>query len=257
MATKIDNLVRSSSGGKYPPFMLKALVDLDDFLKHQHEDKEAKKKLNALNAKALTAMKQKLRKFMKNYEQAIEEWRKNPVADEETVEEGSTEESESESEAETAPKKPAAAKHAFMKKSKFLKQAESSSEESEEEETQSEDESSSSEDEKGANRWRKSTATAAATAKKSAQKQKPAVAAAKSAAATSETDEEFTTVARGKKQQQKKAVAAEPQVTPQNLNEKLREILEARGKKVFYFNPGILIGITIILNYRELIVLNK
>ena len=57
---KGQNIIRQSG---YPPFYLNALVQLEAFLNKIHDDKEAKKKLNALNAKAITAMKQKLKKL--------------------------------------------------------------------------------------------------------------------------------------------------------------------------------------------------
>jgi hypothetical protein len=58
-----------------PKMAIRALGELEDFLKVLHEDKDKKKKMNAINAKAMTAMKQKVRKYNKQYESAIEAWR--------------------------------------------------------------------------------------------------------------------------------------------------------------------------------------
>jgi translation initiation factor 3 subunit C len=52
-----------------PPFFIKTLLSLETSLNNAiAKEKEAKKKMNATNAKALTAMKQKVKKAQKEYE---------------------------------------------------------------------------------------------------------------------------------------------------------------------------------------------
>lgn len=55
-----------------PSFYIRTLLSLDESLGSAiAREKEAKKKMNATNAKALTAMKQKVKKALKEYEQEI------------------------------------------------------------------------------------------------------------------------------------------------------------------------------------------
>jgi hypothetical protein len=62
-------------GNQTPTFYIRALVNLEDALKEAAE-KDAKKKMNATNAKAFNVMKQKIRKNNKEHEEDIEEYRK-------------------------------------------------------------------------------------------------------------------------------------------------------------------------------------
>ena len=60
---------------KVPSFYIKTLVSLVGSLNNAiAKEKEAKKKMNALNAKALTAMKQKLKKTNKELEAEIKKY---------------------------------------------------------------------------------------------------------------------------------------------------------------------------------------
>lgn len=52
-----------------PPFFMRTLVNLESSLNAAvSKEKEAKKKMNASNARALTAMKQKVKKVIKEFE---------------------------------------------------------------------------------------------------------------------------------------------------------------------------------------------
>ncbi|CAM0136459.1 Translation initiation factor 3 subunit c [Umbelopsis sp. WA50703] len=140
-----------------PKFYIKCLVDLEDFLQEAgQKEKAAKKKMNANNAKAMNAMKQKLKKNNKAHEDKMAQYRKDPDSLEE-------------------PAAPIVTK-VSKKKSAFLADSDS------------EDES-----------------------------------AAASTSAAQEVDDGFTTVGKGGK--------AVVEITSENLLQKLREVLEARGKK--------------------------
>lgn len=58
-----------------PPFYIRTLISLEAGLNAAlAREKEAKKKMNASNARALTAMKQKVRKTVKEYEKEIRQY---------------------------------------------------------------------------------------------------------------------------------------------------------------------------------------
>lgn len=58
-----------------PPFYIRTLISLEAALNAAlAKEKEAKKKMNASNARALTAMKQRVRKTVKEYEKEIKQY---------------------------------------------------------------------------------------------------------------------------------------------------------------------------------------
>jgi len=58
-----------------PSFVIKSLVNLEASVNSTIlKEKEAKKKMNPSNAKALTAMKQKIKKSMKEYEVDVKKY---------------------------------------------------------------------------------------------------------------------------------------------------------------------------------------
>jgi len=63
---------QSNAAEPIPPFFLKTLTSLEDSLNAAlAKEKEAKKKMNAVNARALNSMKQKVKKSMKEYEKEM------------------------------------------------------------------------------------------------------------------------------------------------------------------------------------------
>jgi len=58
-----------------PAFYVRTLVHLESSVNNTlSKEKEAKKKMNASNAKALTAMKQKIKKAIKEYENDVKKY---------------------------------------------------------------------------------------------------------------------------------------------------------------------------------------
>ncbi|KAF5900759.1 eukaryotic translation initiation factor 3 subunit C, partial [Clarias magur] len=115
-----------------PKFYVRLLADLEDYLNQLWEDKEGKKKMNKNNAKALSTLRQKIRKYNRDFETEINTYKENPEqsADEEEEKEEAGSGMSSDSEDEGAGKSGA---KSFLKKkpaaepapdaSKFLKGA--------------------------------------------------------------------------------------------------------------------------------------
>ncbi|KAJ8245872.1 hypothetical protein GJAV_G00261210 [Gymnothorax javanicus] len=83
-----------------PPFYIRLLADLEDYLNQLWEDKEGKKKMNKNNAKALSTLRQKIRKYNRDYETEIANYKENPEQSAEEEEEKDEGESGSSSESE-------------------------------------------------------------------------------------------------------------------------------------------------------------
>ncbi|KAF9047253.1 eukaryotic translation initiation factor 3 domain-containing protein [Panaeolus papilionaceus] len=83
-STEFDKLVRliqrqHNLSEPVPSHFIKTLINLETSIAGTlQKEKEAKKKMNASNAKALTAMKQKIKKSMKEYESDIKKYQQDP-----------------------------------------------------------------------------------------------------------------------------------------------------------------------------------
>ncbi|KAF9461334.1 eukaryotic translation initiation factor 3 subunit 8 N-terminus-domain-containing protein [Collybia nuda] len=86
ISNEFDKLVRliqrqHNLSEPVPPFYVRTLVGLESSLSIAvAKEKEAKKKMNATNAKALTAVKQKVKKAIKEYEQDVKRFQEDPEA---------------------------------------------------------------------------------------------------------------------------------------------------------------------------------
>ena len=74
-----------------PTFYVRELVDIDDYIKKMWEDKDFRKKLKKDQSKALTTLRQRLKKYFNAEEnpevvKKMESYRENPVPSEEEVE---------------------------------------------------------------------------------------------------------------------------------------------------------------------------
>ncbi|KAI0358603.1 eukaryotic translation initiation factor 3 subunit 8 [Trametes cingulata] len=86
ISNEFDKLIRmvqrqQNVSEPVPPFFIRTLANLENSLSAAvAKDKESKKKMNASNARALTAMKQKVKKISKEYERELKRFQEDPEA---------------------------------------------------------------------------------------------------------------------------------------------------------------------------------
>ncbi|CAD6239672.1 GSCOCG00008755001-RA-CDS [Cotesia congregata] len=96
--TRALPVVAKEEGGLTPRFFLRCLVEMEDFINELWEDREGRKNMSKHNSKALGSLRQKLRKYNKDFEEEIAKFRENPEQDDEEEEDKPKEDSESEDE---------------------------------------------------------------------------------------------------------------------------------------------------------------
>ncbi|XP_058460133.1 eukaryotic translation initiation factor 3 subunit C [Malaya genurostris] len=95
--TKVEN-------GITPRFVIRALAELEDFINEVWEDRDGRKNLSKNNSKSLGALRQKFRKYIKEFESELKKFRESPdAADDDEEEEEKKDEEESEDEQVVAP----------------------------------------------------------------------------------------------------------------------------------------------------------
>ncbi|XP_006896687.1 PREDICTED: eukaryotic translation initiation factor 3 subunit C-like [Elephantulus edwardii] len=241
-----------------PRFYIRILADLEDYLNELWEDKEGKKKMNKNNAKALSTLRQKIRKYNRDFESHITSYKQNPEQSADEDAEKNEEDSEGSSDEDEDEEGISAA--AFLKKKseapssdsrKFIKKVEDEDEDSEdsddEEEwdTDSTSSSSDSEEEEGkqaapASRFLKKAPTTEED-KKAAEKKREDKAKKKHDRKSKRLDEEEEDNEGGEWErvrggmplvkEKPKMFAKGTEITHAVVIKKLNEILQARGKK--------------------------
>ncbi|KAI3649510.1 hypothetical protein MP228_005142 [Amoeboaphelidium protococcarum] len=220
----LNNIIRDHG---YPRLFLQCLLDLDAYAKDILGQDSKQSSLNSADQKSVVAIKTKVRKVMQPLEDEIASYKASGASSRQM---DSSESEEETSADELAPKKKQSGGNAFFKS---VSETESEDEEEETEEEESdEDESVQKDSQKQdggiASRWKKTTSTtpsafaktpSAAPAKKTKQVTKPSAAAQKPEEGGDQ------------KQQQQQPEKKVEELTPENLYERLRILLESRGKK--------------------------
>lgn len=75
---KVKTVLDKESDGKTPRFLIKCLVELEDFVEQCWEDRERRKNMNKNNSKSLSSLRQKLRKYNKSIQSEIDSYREAP-----------------------------------------------------------------------------------------------------------------------------------------------------------------------------------
>ncbi|KFM61367.1 Eukaryotic translation initiation factor 3 subunit C, partial [Stegodyphus mimosarum] len=91
--TKARPVIEKEENGNIPKFYIRCLVELEDFITDCWEDKEGRKNMSKNNSKFLATLRQKLRKYNKDFETEIANYRKNPDAEDEEREDEEEQES--------------------------------------------------------------------------------------------------------------------------------------------------------------------
>ncbi|CAB3359522.1 Hypothetical predicted protein [Cloeon dipterum] len=76
-------VIAKEESGVTPRFYVRILAELDDFINEVWEDKDGRKNMNKNNSKSLGSMRQKLRKYIKDFEKELTTFREAPDGDDE------------------------------------------------------------------------------------------------------------------------------------------------------------------------------
>lgn len=97
-------VIMKEENGVTPRFYVRALAELEDFINEVWEDREGRKNLSKNNSKALGQLRQKFRKYVKDYESDLAKFRESPDEEDEPEEEKVEEASEESEDEQPAPK---------------------------------------------------------------------------------------------------------------------------------------------------------
>lgn len=97
-------VIAKEEKGVTPRFIIRAIVELEDFISEVWDDKDGRKNLSKNNSKSLGTLRQKFRKYIKDFDVELKKFRESPdAADDDEEEEEKKDDSESEDEQIIAP----------------------------------------------------------------------------------------------------------------------------------------------------------
>ncbi|KAF2359074.1 Eukaryotic translation initiation factor 3 subunit C [Trinorchestia longiramus] len=233
-------VIEKEDGGKIPRFYIRCLVELEDYLNTIWEDKDGRKKMNKNNAKGLATMRQKLRKYVKEFEGEMKSFRENPDVGDSEEEEDDVGDLDQASDGEEDSLGPAA-----FKKETSVTSADSRSavkveagDDADDEDDFSDwgtdsDESSSDSDMGGAVPLREKFLKKTVTREDEETKKKHRSERKKEPKAPKESDGGWETVKKGSviPTEKPKMFGKDDEINIKTVTNKLNEIIAARGKK--------------------------
>lgn len=236
--TKALRVITKEENGVTPRFYIRCLAELEDFINEVWEDRDGRKNLSKNNLKSLGTLRQKVRKYIKDFEVDMKKFREAPDA--ESEEEVQKVESESESEDEDV-KKPAPVMKAaaFKKEEKAPKpvKADDDSDSSVDWGSSDDSETESSEDENAYTSIREKFLKKQPTDKEDKyterdEKKKEKKVKERNLQKKKEEDDEegWETVTKGSLVEKPKMFAKDAEINEELVLNKLLEIMSARGK---------------------------
>lgn len=234
--TKALRVILKEEGGITPRFYIRCLAELEDFINEVWEDREGRKNLSKNNLKSLGTLRQKVRKYIKDFEVDMKKFREAPDA--ESEEEVQKVESDLESEDEDLKKPAIISKVAtFKKEEKAPKpiKADDDSDSSVDWGSSGDSESESSEDENVYASIREKFLKKQPTDKEDKydkdEKKKEKKVKEKTQKKKEDDDEEgWETVTKGSLVEKPKMFAKDAEIDETLVLNKLQEIVSARGK---------------------------
>lgn len=97
-------VIMKEENGVTPRFYVRALAELEDFINEVWEDRDGRKNLSKNNSKAFGPLRQKFRKYIKDFEADLAKFRESPDEEDEPEEEKVEVESEDSEDEKPAPK---------------------------------------------------------------------------------------------------------------------------------------------------------
>lgn len=76
--TKAQPIILKEENGVIPKFVVRSLAELETFINQTWEDKDGRKNMSKNNGKSLSTLRQKFRKYIKDFEAEIKKFRENP-----------------------------------------------------------------------------------------------------------------------------------------------------------------------------------
>lgn len=235
---KARPVIDKEENGITPRFYIRCLVELEDFINELWEDREGRKSMSKNNSKSLGTLRQKLKKYNKDFETDIASYRENPEIDQEEDDEAEKSDDESSSGSEidfvgrARTTKPDDADDEKIKeeiKSKFLK--DSSVEDSDEWPSSTEESSSSSDDEAYENLAAKFLKKTDEKKPEKREKKVKVTKESKKKEGEALDDDDWQKVKGGVVTEKPKMFAKDAEINHQVMLKKFIEVISMRGKK--------------------------